>query len=69
MKHYRIYSLNHQGGISRARDLDCADDLDALSQGEKLSAENPVEIWQGSRRVARVKPGNAPLDVRDQQSL
>lgn len=69
MKHYRIYSLNHRGGISLAHDLHCADDLDALRQGEKLSAENPVEIWQGSRRVARVKAGNAPLDERDQQSL
>jgi hypothetical protein len=41
------------------------DDLDALAEAERLSATHAVEIWDGERRVARVKKGNLPLASMD----
>ena len=70
MKNYKIYSLDQVGRIDRAQDMECADDLDALDWAEKTAGHGPgLEVWQGSRLVARVKPGNAPLNARDRNSL
>lgn len=69
MHHYRFYNLGRDNRIVSAQDVDCRDDLDALDAGEKASGAGPVEIWQGKRLVARVKEGNAPLNVFDRTSL
>jgi hypothetical protein len=69
MRHYRIYSLDDQGRISFAHETQCPDDLAALSEGEKLSDHGAVEVWEGSRLVARVKAENAPLNSKDHQCL
>ena len=41
----------------------------ALAEGERLSDKSAVEVWDGSRLVARVKPGNAALNAQDSYSL
>ena len=41
------------------------DDLTALAEAERLSATHTIEIWDGVRRVARVKKGNLPLTSID----
>ena len=69
MKRYRICSLDLEGHIRFAVELACRDDLHALSEGESVSAQHAVEIWDGARLVARVKAGNAALDAQDQYSL
>jgi VCBS repeat-containing protein len=69
MRNYRICSLDVQGHIFYAFELACRDDLDALAEGERLSDDSAVEVWDGSRLVARVKPGNASLTVQDSYSL
>ena len=69
MKNYRVYSLDSNGRIGLAQDIPCQDDLDALALGEKLAAETAVEVLEGSRLVARIKLGNAPLDAEDSKSL
>ena len=70
MKNYKIYSLDAVGRVSPAQDLSCVDDLDALDWAEKAAGHGAgMEVWQGSRLVARVKPCNAPLDVLDRRSL
>lgn len=69
MQHYRLYSLDRQGRIASAHDLNCRDDLAALAEGEKECVSHSVEIWQGSRLVARVKQGNEPLNAQDKRSL
>ena len=41
------------------------DDLDALDEATKLVTKSDVQIWQGGLKIARVKKGNAALNVRD----
>jgi hypothetical protein len=70
MKNYKIYSLDEVGHIALAQNMECADDLDALDWAENAAGHGPgMEVWQGSRLVARVKPGNAPLNAQDRRSL
>jgi hypothetical protein len=69
MRNYRICSLDVQGHIFDAFELVCRDDLDALAEGERLSDKSAVEVWEGCRLVARVKPGNASLTAQDSYSL
>lgn len=69
MKRYRICSLDTDGQITLVFEMACRDDLDALAEGESIAARNRVEVWDGRRLVARVKPGNAPLDAHDRQCL
>ena len=41
------------------------DDLAALAEAERHSKTHSIEIWDGDRRVARVKKGNSPLTAID----
>ena len=41
------------------------DDLAALAEAKKLSATHTIEVWEGARKVARVKKGNAALRCSD----
>jgi hypothetical protein len=45
------------------------DDLAALNEAQRLCATHTIEVWDGDRRVARVKKGNAALVTEDRQSL
>lgn len=69
MRHYKVYSLDRTGRIALAQDVECRDDLDALAWAEHAASREVLEVWQGARLVARVKPGNAPLDSQDRTSL
>ena len=42
-----------------------ADDLAALAEAQRLSATHTIEVWDGIRKVARVKKGNLPLSWSD----
>lgn len=44
---------------------DYAEDLDALDAAKVVAKNFSIEIWTNGRRVARVKPDDAPADVRD----
>jgi hypothetical protein len=69
MTSYSIHSLDDQGRVALSHAIRCRDDLDALSEGERRSVRHAVEIFHGSRLVARVKRGNAPLNTEDSHSL
>ncbi|MBA2590423.1 MAG: hypothetical protein H0U98_17570 [Alphaproteobacteria bacterium] len=67
---YRLYCLDAVTQlIVSATDLVARDDLDALKKAERLCEAHAIEIWQGARRVARVKKDNAPLNSEDRISL
>ena len=66
-KLYRLDSTAHH--IICAKDLLARDDLDALREAEMICNESAVEIWQGTRCVARVKKDNAELNASDRSSL
>jgi len=59
MRNYQFNFLDQDGRIFRAEMVPCKDDLDALAYGARASAVQTVELWDGSRLVARVDPNNA----------
>lgn len=69
MASYSIHSLDAQGRVARSFDIRCRDDLDALSEGVRRSQCHAIEIFDGSRLVARVKLGDTPLNAADPHSL
>lgn len=66
---YKLYRLDRSGHIISGRDVVARDDLAALLEAEKDCERFAVEVWQGGRRVARIKIGNAPLGCKDRASL
>ena len=58
MESYRFYLLSHQNKIGASAYLDARDDADALAKAPSaftISAEFPaIEIWRGTRKVARI---------------
>lgn len=66
---YRLYYLDSARHIVSAKDVVVPDDLAALQEAEKACGEHAIEVWQGARKVAHVKLGNAPLDLSDGMSL
>jgi hypothetical protein len=70
MLEYKLYRLDSAAQhIICAKDLLARDDLDALREVEKICNVSAVEIWQGARRVGRVKKDNAELNASDRTSL
>ncbi|MDB5740762.1 MAG: hypothetical protein JWP16_1802 [Alphaproteobacteria bacterium] len=69
MMEYKVYCLDDKQRIASARDIVARDDLAALQEAERFCETSAIEVWQGARRVARVKMGNAPLDASDRMSL
>jgi hypothetical protein len=69
MRDFELHFIDVDGATVRACNIAARDDLQALEEAERESSLNSVEVWQGSRRVARVKRGNTPLLVTDRTCL
>lgn len=41
------------------------DDLSALAEAKTRSSTHTIEVWEGARKVARVKKGNVALACSD----
>lgn len=64
MVHYRFYSLDANGHIAGVQIYEAADDVTALEAAQKLCASGPMEIWDGARCVAQLRPdGEAPATM------
>ena len=66
---YRFDFLSKDGAVLSRELHRFVDDVTALERAVDLSRDHAVEIWRGTRRVALVKKGHAPLDEFDAQSL
>jgi hypothetical protein len=67
MQEYKFYYLDDLGHIFRAQDQILPDDLTALEAAQKLRSDRVVEVWQFSRRVARVQQDGDAVSVSDGQ--
>ena len=65
MKQFQLRYLDKLNFVVLVRKQTAADDLDALAEAERRSATHTIEVWDGDRRVARVKKGNVPLIAGD----
>ena len=55
MPFYRLYKLNPQSGhIDSAEEMHAADDVAIIHHIQLRAWPVDVEIWQGSRKVARI---------------
>ncbi|MCS3758657.1 hypothetical protein [Bradyrhizobium centrosematis] len=50
---YRVYMLTFEGHVLGFVDLQCASDDEALKKAAALVGDDPVEVWNGGRRVGR----------------
>lgn len=51
---YRTYRLNFCGHVLDLQELDCETDAEVASLASELFGEEPVEVWLGPRRIARL---------------
>jgi hypothetical protein len=65
MKQFELRFLDRADSVVRTQVVVLQDDLDALSEAERRAGSYTVEIFDGVRKVARVKKGNASLNSRD----
>ncbi|MGL3104626.1 hypothetical protein [Bradyrhizobium sp. BR 1432] len=56
MKSFRAVVLTFEGKITLTIDLICATEDDAKARAEDLLEDDPVELWDGPRRIARFEP-------------
>jgi hypothetical protein len=65
MKQFQLRFLDKLDVPILMRSYMGGDDLAALAEAERLSITHTIEVWQGLRKVARVKKANAALNSRD----
>ncbi len=65
MKQFELRFLDRADSVVRTQVVVLQDDLDALSEAERRAGSYTVEIFDGVRKVARVKKGNASLNSTD----
>jgi hypothetical protein len=52
---YRAYHVGEDDRYKAGFSLNCADDQEAIAVAKRLGDRNDVELWQGSRKVARLQ--------------
>jgi hypothetical protein len=60
MREYRAYIMGPDGHIERRVDLICKDEDTAKEQARQLVDGHDVELWQGSRKLARFYHSEGP---------
>ena len=61
MPAYKVYVLRDDGHVISEVDLFCDGSVEKAKEIAKgLVDENPVELWQGSTRIARLEPWHGP---------
>ena len=65
MIHFELRFHDNSNALIFMRAYIGADDLAALAEAERLSETHVVEVWEGTRKVARVKKGNIALANTD----
>jgi len=54
---YRFYTIGENGHISGLpKDYELPDDAAALRRAKLIIDQHTIEVWQGTRTVARVQP-------------
>lgn len=53
---YYAYAIGDDGHVVSRIDLLCDSDEDALRNAEQLVDGHAIELWQGARRIAALRP-------------
>ena len=65
VSHFELRFLDRLDVPILKRSYSGLDDLAALAEAQRLSVTHTIEVWDGMRKVARVKKGNVPLAWTD----
>ena len=57
MTYFIAFKLTREGKVLDASEMYCGED-EARERARELAADTPVELWKGSRRIARYEPGS-----------
>jgi hypothetical protein len=57
--YYIEFRLTREGVVIDASEMYCDED-EARERARALAIDSPVELWRGSRRVARHEPQRGP---------
>jgi hypothetical protein len=55
-REYTIFVLKDDGHVLRTDFLACENDDEAKEQAKQVATKNTITLWEGTRRVARLKP-------------
>ena len=58
MPHYRLYFPDWEDRISKAMDLECSSDDEAIEKATNVRHRHVTELWQGIRLVKRIEPSS-----------
>jgi hypothetical protein len=56
MLEYRVFRLTPEGRIKQRINVVCDTEDEAKDMAKALVAGDPVELWEGLRRISRYKP-------------
>jgi hypothetical protein len=59
MRNYRLYLLDASERIIKSEVVTVATDDEAGEEAARLGHPNPIEIWEGARKVALIRPDPA----------
>jgi hypothetical protein len=54
-----LYFFDARDHISRALDIECRDDAEAIASVREHDHPFAIELWQGARRIERFEPSDA----------
>ena len=60
VKLFQLHYLDRDGAVILKRSHAARHDRDALTEAERVSRTHTVEVWEGGRKVARIKKGQVP---------
>jgi hypothetical protein len=57
MREYRIFRLDASGNIvGPSKIITCEDDQEVMNKVRQVIGDETIEIWEGPRRVATIRP-------------
>ena len=59
MPYFIAFKLTREGTVLNANELYCSED-EARERAREIATDSAVELWRGSRRIARYEPHRAP---------
>jgi len=68
MKLFQLHYLNSSDAVVLNRALAAPHDLDAISEAERRSFTHTIEVWDGDRKVARVKKSRVSFRPRPERT-
>jgi len=61
---YRAYIVGQDGHFKRSEEFEAGDDASAVRRAEDFATADPVELWEGARRIGLIERRNEPVAAK-----